>query len=465
MTAYPNTFSADEWNFKIINAAKYDDNVIVTTEATKKSVTGQVVFDVTYNSATKALDFDPHEKKCTGDLYNEHINTPDINCTVSFLKQTVRKNVILDASGDLRSEWRSPDRVRTPEIQPRETPDDEGLNSPGGYPKKFTSSRGFEFNIHSAIKRDKEVVVDGRITKKDRSGRAFFDYTFSCDSQQQNIGVNRDFSDGDILVLLESDNDLQEHLENELYQQVITNSKWKPATPEKSEDLCTDEGAEKATLKRPFPCESGDAPASKKANTSQPVATAVKKKAQEQLTRAAHNEIQPADDDKVEEAAKRPTRSGCAGSASTLVMAKSSKKSKEAGPKTPKQIKQSLSIRIKNLKKQAQAFEPPEVLEQAAEDEFDDCLKKLRDYAKEDTSLDDIETLKQKISDSKGDKDERYLRDLAKLFKALADTVDLWKNSDAYNKIMKELNECVDQYTDAWKADLKDPHGGFPSME
>ena len=269
MATYPKTFSADEWNFKIIDAGRYDDNVVVTTQATKKSVKGQVVFDVSYNCATKALDFEPNEKKCTGDLYTKHIDTPDIACIVSLLKQKVRNNVILEASGDLRPGWRSPVRVCTPEIQPREPPNDEGLNSPGAYPEKFTSPHGFEFNIYRAVKRDKDVVVDGKITKKDRSGQAVFDYTFSCDSQQQNIGVNCEVSDGEILDLLKSDEELRGHLENELYQQVIMKSKWKPANPEKSEDLGTDEGTEKATSKRPSHSGSGDIPPFKKGKTSQ----------------------------------------------------------------------------------------------------------------------------------------------------------------------------------------------------
>ena len=46
-------------------------------------------------------------------------------------------------------------------------------------------------------------------------------------------------------------------------------SKWKPANPEKSEDLGTDEGTEKATFKRPSHSGSGDIPPFKKGKTSQ----------------------------------------------------------------------------------------------------------------------------------------------------------------------------------------------------
>ena len=440
---YPKTIPAAPWNFDIIEAKKMGENVVhVTFTLTKEGVAGQAVFDYYHNLESKDGSLEPADEP-TEDL-QDHLGD-DVQDLYADMKHAIHTHVIRSGPyTSVRLEWISG------EIQPHGPPADEGLCSPVSHPNEVPFTSGMKLRYFKAtICGDDVVVVEGEVTNEDLTGKVVFKYTYSRSSKEQSITFNRDLSYGGILKLLDTNEDARKHLMGVINEESIKKSEHNPATPEKSEDLVTEEGAETATPKRPTPCESGDAPAAKKANTSHGDKTepptggnVIPAIDTPERTDDVGTDVE-AEEEADQTPPRRTTRSTAINAHSTKKDKNGEKDKSDEKPKTGKSLKQSLRNKVywKN-----DEIEKAKLRRSNADADGVKRADKLRDYAEQYDGIDAIMTHIAALRDLKQttmSKDCR--REIVDFLSEISEEYD----SDEYDQLIKERDALWAQYMDA----------------
>ncbi len=283
---------------------------------------------------------------------------------------------------------------------------------------KSFNDKFFTYNIKEAEKTEgNEVVVEGTLSREGSKGKAFFEYTYGCDDEEEELHIKKKSSE-DITTII-NQKDLEDDIMKKIRTTVVKKGKklrdpWleghDPLTPAKTDD---DEDSE-------------------------------------------YEE----EEEEEEEPVKTPIRRSRPNSGKSDKSNKSAKKAKSSDTMTPANKLTSLNLKVKSRQKQ---IEQAKAKRDKSEEEFKLNAHKLTDYASNNkgTNIGDvmkiISTLKSckktwanYAYEEEEDVEGHCLHDLANVLRSVADIVDA-KNSD-----VEELQKEIEHYTAMWLTARRD---------
>ena len=309
-----------------------------------------------------------------------------------------------------------------------------------GYETSF-ADKHFKYSITSAEKNDEnQVIVEGTLTRAGTKGKAFFEYTYGCDDEEEDLDIKKK-SSGEMKEFI-NDNELDDDIMKKIRTSVV----------------------KKGTKLRDLWLEGHD-----------PVNP--KSKKNDDTDESSEEEEEDDDDEEEEEEKspaqkKRPRRNSIASNKSTPKSTKSNKSNKSKKAKkseddmTPANRLTSLSLKVKSRQAQIKIAKAERA---KADEQFKDNANLLNKYAKHKygskqfgeimANIVKLKALKtdwadynyKELEDEDGHPypdDEQpeghSLHDLAEVLRSIANIVDS-RNSD-----VEQLQKEIDEYTAKW---------------